>query len=160
MLEFREELLDGIEVWAVRRQEEEVSSPFSDGLAGCLTFMRAEIVEYHDIARLESWSQYLFDIGGEEFAVDWAVDDAGGVDPVMPESRDEGERLPVAIRNLGVETLASRRPTTQRRHVGLYPGLVNKDKPAGSDPSLMGLPALAFPGDVRPILLGRQNSFF
>jgi hypothetical protein len=66
----------------------------------------------------------------------------------------------VAIRNLGVETLSFWSPAAQWCHVGLHPGFINEDKAAGTDPPLMGLPALALPGDVRPVLLGRQNGFF
>ena len=160
VFELGEELLDGIEVGAVRRQKEKVSALFSDRLPRRLAFMRTEIVEDDDVAWVEGRREHLLDIGGEEFAVDRPVDNAGSIDPVMPQSRDEGERLPVAIRNLGGETLAFWSPAAQRRHVGLHPGLVDEDQPAGSDPALVGLPALALPGDVRPVLLRRQSGFF
>ena len=160
VLELGEELLDGIEVGAIRRQEEQVSALISDRLARRLAFMRAEIVEDDDVSGLEGRREKLLDIGGEEFAVDRPVDNAGSIDPVMPQSRDEGEGLPVAIRNLGGETLAFWSPAAQRRHVGLHPGLVDEDQPAGGDPALVGLPALALPGDVRPVLLRRQSGFF
>ena len=160
VLELGEELLDGIEVGAVGRQEEEMGALFPDCAARRLAFMRAEIIEDDDVARLEGWSQHLLDIGGEERAVDRPVNHAGSIDAIMPQSRDEGERLPVAIRNLGGETLAFWSPAAQRRHVGLHPGLVDEDQPTGSDPALVGLPALALPGDVRPVLLRRQSGFF
>lgn len=160
VLELGEELFDGVEVRAVRRQEEKVSAHFSDRLSCRLAFMRAEIVEDDDVAWFQRRREHLLDIGGEEFAVDRPVDHAGSIDPVMPQSRDEGERLPVAIRNLGGETLAFWSPAAQRRHVGLHPGLVDEDQPAGSDSALVGLPALALPGDVRPVLLRRQSAFF
>ena len=45
--------------------------------------MGAEIVEDHDVARLEGRDEELFDIGAEPLAVDGTVEQAGGVDAVV-----------------------------------------------------------------------------
>src|SRR6185312_6533105 len=91
MLELGEELLDGIEVGAVGRQEEEVSAAFPDRLARRFALMRAEIVENDDVARFEGRSEHVLDIGGKELAVDRPVDDKGRLDAVVPERGDEGQ---------------------------------------------------------------------
>ena len=65
-----------------------------------------------------------------------------------------------AIGNRGGETLPSGSPTAQRRHIGLDPGLVEKDQTAGRDTRLMIFPATPLASDVRTFLLGGQNRFF
>src|SRR3984893_7892073 len=53
---FGEDLLNGVEIRAVRREEEEPCAGGSDHIANGLAFVRAEIVEDHDIPRLQSCS--------------------------------------------------------------------------------------------------------
>jgi hypothetical protein len=45
-------------------------------------------------------------------------------------------------------------------HVGLGPGLVDKDQAGRVDALLVMAPAFAFPGDVGPILLNGMQTFF
>ena len=160
MLELGEELLDGVEVWAIRRQEEKMCALAADSLARGPAFVRAEIVEDDDVALFEGRDEYLFDVGGEQDPVDRSVDDTGRIDPVMPQGGDKGQGLPMAIGNRGGETLPSGSPTAQRRHIGLDPGLVKKDQTAGRDTRLMIFPATPLASDVRTFLLGGQNRFF
>lgn len=155
-----EQLLDRIEVGAIGRQEGQVRAAGSYGGPGCLAFVRPEIVEHHDIAWCKRWREKLLDIGCEEQAVDWPVYHARCVDPIMAQACDEGQRLPMAVRHLGAKPLPSRRPTSERRHVGLDPCLVDENEAPGADPALMRLPALALARDVRPILLGWDDRFF
>lgn len=62
--------------------------------------------------------------------------------------------------SLADQTFAARRPTSQRRHVGLGPSLINEDKPLDVNAALMRLPAFALAGDVRPVLFTGQRGFF
>ncbi len=80
--ELGEELFDRVEVRGVFRQEDEASSDVADRLPHGLAFVRAEIVEDHDIAGLERRDEELFDIGAKALAVDGAVEQAGRVDAV------------------------------------------------------------------------------
>ena len=132
----------------------------ANGLSRRLALVRAEIVEDDDIARPKSGGERLLDIGSEDRPVDRSVDDQGSLDPVVPERGDKGECLPVAVRDLGRQPLAPRPPAAQRGHVGLDPGLVEKDQTAGSDTRLMGFPPPTLAGDVRAILFGGQRGFF
>jgi hypothetical protein len=66
----------------------------------------------------------------------------------------------VTVRDLSEQAATTPVPTAQRRNIGLCPGLVDEDKPLGIDALLMPLPALAPPGNVRPILLGGEDAFF
>jgi hypothetical protein len=58
------------------------------------------------------------------------------------------------------ETLPTRPPAAQRRHVGFDPGLIDEDQARSVNPALMGLPAYAFTSDIGAILLGRLDRFF
>ena len=120
-----------------------------------MTFMASQIVEDYDLALGEGGCEYLFDIEGEEFPVDRAVDDKGSIDAIDAQSSDEGERLPVTVRDGSGQALSSRSPAAQWGHVGLDPGLIDEDEPFWCDAMLIGLPAPALASDVRPVLLGR-----
>ena len=74
IFEFREDLLDRVEVRGVFREEDEASSDVADRLPHGLAFVRAEIVEDHDIAGLQRRDEELFDIGVEALAVDGPVE--------------------------------------------------------------------------------------
>jgi hypothetical protein len=121
VLELGEELLDRVEVWGIGRQEEEMSAGVTNGPARRFALVRAEIVEDDEIARLQGGGEYLLDIGGEQRAIDRPVDDARGLDSIVPERGDKGERLPMAVRDLGGQPLAFAPPAAQRGHVGLDP---------------------------------------
>jgi len=154
MFEFGEHLLDRIEVWTIGRQENEMRAFGADGMAGCFAFVAAEIVEDHDIALGQRRGEDLGGIDGEELAVDGTVDDPRRADPIKTQRGNEGHGLPMAVRHHCVESLASRSPATQRRHVGFDPGLVNEDQPRGVNLVLVRLPALPLAGDVGSIPLG------
>ena len=81
--------------------------------------MRAEIVEDHDVARLEGGREELFDIGVEAFAVDRPVDQAGRFDAIVTQGRQESRGLPVAMRNLVDQPFALPRPAAQTGLIGL-----------------------------------------
>ena len=159
-LELGEHLLDRVEVGRVFRQEHEARPDGSDGLSHRLSLVGAEIVEDHDVARLEGRREELFDIGAEAFAVDGAVEQAGRIDPVVAQSGEERRGLPAAMRDLVDEALSLRRPAAKAGHVGLRPGLVDEDQAPGIDEPLIGSPARAMAAYVRAILLARDEGLF
>jgi hypothetical protein len=122
--------------------------------------MAAEIVENDNVAWLEGRDQELFDIGQETPAVDGTVDDRRSVDPVMAKRGEEGQRLPMTVRDLGAQPFTPATATMGARHIGLGPGLVDEDEAPGIKPSLITLPACAPTRHVAPILFGRQHGFF
>jgi len=69
-----------------------------------LAFMAAEIVHDHQVAGFEGRDENLIDIGAEDHAIDRAVDDAGRVEPVAAQRRQE-----VRVRHLPNGALATRR---------------------------------------------------
>src|ERR1700761_5701747 len=68
-LKLGEDLLDGIEIGIVGRQEEQLGPDGSDGAAYGFAFVAAEIVDDDDIARPQCRHQNLLDISQETFPV-------------------------------------------------------------------------------------------
>jgi hypothetical protein len=104
--ELGENLFDRIEVEGVFRQEHEADSDIADRFAHRPSFVGAEIVEDHDVARLQRRHEELFDIGVEALAVDGPVEQAGRIDAVAAQGGEESRGLPLALRDLVDEPLA------------------------------------------------------
>ena len=158
--EFCEHLLDGVQIGAVRRQEDPSRTSGSDGVSNGLAFVAAEVVQHHDIARLEGGDEALFDPGQEGGPIDRPIKDKRRTEPVTAQTGDECQRLPVPMRNLCHQALSRSRPATQTGHVGLCPGLIDKDQAPWVDLMLMFLPERALACHVGSILLGCVQAFF
>lgn len=155
-----EELFDRIEVGRVFRQEDELGTGLPDGLADGFGFMGAEIVHDDDIAGDQGRHEHLLDIDLEALAVDRPVEEPRRLDPIAPERRQEGHRVPMAERSGLWQSLTSGRPAAERRHVGFGPGLVNKDEAGGINlrPELQPLAASA--GNVGALALAGDQRLF
>src|SRR5690606_33605580 len=154
--EFGEDLLDWVEVGRVGRQEEAPCPGSSDSRADSLALVRAEIVHDDDVAGFQRRHQGLLDVGPEGLPIDRPIDEAGRLDPVDAQRREEGQRPPMAMRHLAPEALAARRPAPEGAHVRLGPGLIDEDETGGIDLRLMASPPRAAARDVRAILLARE----
>src|SRR5690606_71223 len=120
----------------------------------------AEIVENDDVAGREGGQQELLDPSGEALAVDGPVEDERRVDAVAAERGEQGERAPVAMRHFVEQRKTAPRPAVQTCHVGLCPGLVDEDEAPGIDARLILAPLCPSPGDLRPVLLARDQRLF
>jgi hypothetical protein len=158
--ELGEDLLDGVEVGRVFRQEDEAGSDIPDRLAHRLSPVGAEIVEDHDVARLQRRDEELFDIGVEALAVDGPVEQAGRVDAVVAQGGEESRGLPLALRDLVDEALSPWRPAAQAGHIGLRPGFIDEDQPSKVDEPLIESPSFAVATYVRAILLACDKGLF
>src|ERR1700726_4832558 len=114
---------------------------------------------WRQVASTVRFAAYFFDIK-TALGVDRAIEDPWRVDTVMAKCGQEGHRLPMAIRHLGVEPLPASAPAAQRGHIGLGPSFVDEDEAFGIDPPLIALPARPFAGDVGTLLLARKHGFF
>jgi hypothetical protein len=103
----------------------------------------AQIVEDHDIARLQRRDEELFDIGVEAFAVDRTVEQAGRFDAVVAQRGEESRGLPAAMRNLVDEGALPSAPSRAGGSVGLGP----EPAPAKAGVSSMNANRL---GSMRP----------
>ncbi len=160
VFEFGEDLLDRIEVWAVGRQEQQARAFFPDRSSDGRLLVAGEIVEDDDVAWPQCRAELFLDPLGEAGAIDRLIEHERRIDPVAAQRGNEGHRLPVPVWHLGVEPLADRCPAAQGRHVGLGPGLVDKDQAGRIRPALELLPLLAPPGHLGPQLFGGKNAFF
>ena len=135
----------------------------ADGAECCAhgsAFVAAEVVGDDNVAAAQRRREELADPGGEGETVDRPVDDAGRDDAVVPQACEEGERLPMSVRDLGQQRRAARAPTAGARHVGLGPGFIHEDQACGIKPVLMRPPACSSACQVRPVRLAGQQRFF
>ena len=154
VLELCEDLLDRIEIGAVRLQEQQPGSRAADRLADGGPFVTAQIIHDDNVAGCKRRDKELLDILSEALTVNRLVEHARGVDTITAERREEGHRAPMAIGDFGMEPLTHRRPAAQRRHIGLHPGFVDEDEPGRVKPALILFPLLAPPGNRGPELFG------
>jgi len=158
--EFCEDLLDRVEIGAVGWEEQQLGTCSTDRLAHRLTLVAAEVVHDDDVARRQGGHEELLDVSREERAVDRTIEHAGRIDPVATQCGHKGQRLPFAERGLGNKLPAALRPASDRRHVGLGPGLIDEDQSAGIKPALILLPLRPAARDLRTILLRCEQRFF
>ena len=137
-----------------------MGSGLSDGPPDGLALVAAEVVEDDDVTGVERWDQGLLDLGPEPVAVDRAVKHHRGLDPVVAQGGDEGQRGPAAVRDLGHEPFAATGATVGAGHVGLGLGLVDEDQAARINPVLVSLPSRPLAGHVRSVLLGCVQALF
>ena len=78
----------------------------------------------------------------------------------MTERGEEGHGLPATIWDLGPEPASPRRPSPERRHVGLGPSLIEEDQAAELNPVLIGRPLRAPTRDVGAVLFAGEHGFF
>lgn len=109
---------------------------------------------------MEAGDQDLLHTAQEAFPIDGAIEEAWSRDPVDPQGSQEGQYLPVTVRDARFEPMAAHAPATLGRHVGLDPGRINEHRPRGGNPHLDGVPLPAFVGDVRLCGLFGVQIFF
>ena len=119
------------------RQVPEPCAGGPDEGAECSRLVAAEIVHDDDVTRLKLRNENLLNIGAEAFAVDWAVEQAGCSEAVAAQGAKECQRPPMTVWREAPHSLAFWPPSAQWGHVGLNPGLVDKDQASGIE---VGLP--------------------
>ena len=133
---------------------------FPDKLARGLAFMASEVVGDDDIAGGQGRQEAILHPGGEGIAVDRAIQDEGGDNPVVAQPGEEGQGFPVPVRHKGREPFAARAPATGSGHVGLDPCLICKYQSFRIKLVLMGAPPGPEPRHFRAHLFAGHQSFF
>ena len=160
MLELGEDLLDGVQVGRVFGQEDELGAGRSDEPAYGFAFVAAQVVHDDDVAGTKCRDENLLDVGLKSLAVDRPVQKPRSVDPVVAQGSQEGGGLPMTVRDFGLEPQATWRPSAQRCHVGLGPGLVDEDQTLRVDLVLIFDPLCPSPGDVGAVAFASHHGFF
>jgi hypothetical protein len=73
---------------------------------------------------------------------------------------NQRQRLPVTVRDLCNQPLASRSAAVEAGHLRRHRGLVDEDETRSLERRLLGLQRLACGRNIRPVLLGRVQDFF
>ena len=137
VLDLGEGLLDRIEVGRVWRQIPEPRAGGFNQAAQGGRLVTTEIVHDDDVARLKLRNENLLNVGPETFAVDGAVEQARCSEAIAAQGAEESQRPPVAVWREAPHPLAFWPPSAQGGHVGLDPGLVDKDQASRIE---LGLP--------------------
>jgi len=132
----------------------------ANGEPDSLALVAPQIVQHDDVAGFQRRHEKLHHPGQKYAPVDRAVDDARCGDAVGTQRSQKGHGGPIAVRNPRQQALASRRTAMRARHVGLGPGLIDKDQAFGISPALKALPPCPLSRDVRSFLLGGVQYFF
>ena len=158
--ELGEDHFDWVKVGAIGWQEQQMRARVSDELAGRLTFVAAEIVGNHDVARCQDRGEALADPGGESVSIDRPVQHEGGYDAVVAQPGEEGQSLPVPVRNMCDQATAPRGPAAGPGHVGLHPRFIYENQSLGVKPMLVRLPPGPEPRHLRAKLFSGHQRFF
>ena len=160
MFNLCEELFDRVQVWGIFWEKEELGPGAPDCGANGFGLVRGEIVHDHDIAGRQGRREHLLDIDLEALAVDRLVQQPRCRNPIPAQGGQERHRVPMAEGGFARQACALGRPASQRRHIGLGPGLVDEDQPRGLDLGLMFQPLRAASGDVGTVLLAGDQRLF
>lgn len=142
------------------RQKEQLGSGVADGLSNVGTLVALQVVHHNHVAGPQGGDEQLLHVQQKTIGIHRLVQQPRRFNPVMPQSGDEGHRVPVSVRNLRPEPLTAWRPSAQGRHIGFGPGLINEDQAGGINPPLVVAPLSATPGDVGSILFAGEHGFF
>lgn len=132
----------------------------ADELPGGSAFMAAEVVGDDHVAGGEGRDEALRDPGGEHLAIDRPVQHEGRDNAVVAQPGEEGQGLPVPMRDMRRQPLAPRGPAAGPGHVGLDPGFINEDQASGVEPVLMRPPSRPEPRHLRTQLFTSHQGLF
>ena len=155
-----EQLLDRVEIGRVFRQEEQLGADRADDPADCLAAVAAEIVDDDEVVGTQCRQQHFLDVEPEAFAIDRTVDQPWRLDTIEPQRGEESHGLPSPMRHLGLQPLAAWRPTAQRRHIGLGPGLVDEHQVLRIDAMAIAQPLRTATRDIGAILFAGDQRLF
>ena len=160
VFEFGEQLLDRVQVGGVFWKKDEMCAGVADCRAYGFAFVAAEIVHDDNVARAESRNENRFDIEQKAFPIDGTVDEPRRIHAIVAQRCQESHRVPVAVRRFGFEAFSYQAPAAQWRHIGLGPGLIDKNEPRRINACLMNCPLGAPSSYVGTILFFGQKCFF
>jgi len=118
-----------------RRQIEQACAARLDGLAYAGNLVRGEIVHDDNAVLGERRCEQLFTPGHERLSNQGTVAQHGRDKAVGRQSIDEGDGLPVSVRDRCSATLSRLRPSSQARHLGGQITFVDEDQASGGGAS-------------------------
>jgi len=155
-----EGVFDGVEVWAVGREIEELRAGGFYYLSHIRAFVTWQVIHNDDVALAQFGQENFFDIGLEGEAVDRPINYERRDEPAQRQRSDERRRFPVAMRNADPQPFTTPTSAVAARHVGRGPGFVDEDQALGIEVELSLEPAFAPLGDIGTILLRGVGRLF
>lgn len=155
-----EDLLDRIEVRAVRRQVEQVHARVFEAFLDARHLVSRQIVDDDDAVWPHFRDQAFLKPLPEDHPGHGAREQLRGQDAVMRQARDEGGCHPVTVRSLGEQLLTLWAPAMAARHRRVRAGLIDKHQRCEVELGLSRPPERACKRDVGAILLSREDRFF
>jgi len=102
----------------------------------------------------------LFDVCEEDRPIHRPIDHEGGDHPVVAQSNNQGDGLPMAVGNEPDQSFAARATAPKSHQAGAGGGLVDEYQSGGIKQALLANPAPPRPRHVCPFLLRRAQAFF
>ena len=123
-------------------------------------FVHREAIHHHDVAALEGGSKTSFEIGHERCCIHGSIQHEGRDHSTTAQAGDEGDGLPMPVRNMIDQPNAARAAAARPHHGGVGRGLVDEHQTGRVKHALFSHPAPPGAGHVRALLLRRVQSFF
>ena len=158
--QFGERELNRIEIGTVGRQELEARAALFHGRPYLRLFVRREIIQHDDIARLERRREDLLDIRQKRGVIDRSIKDRRRGEAVKPQRHDDRVRLPMAARRVITEARAARAPSVAAQQIRRDAALVEKEIVPDVAERLHAAPVAARGRDVRTTLFVGVYGFF
>ena len=152
-----ERFLNGREIGGVRRQKEQATASGFDGLLDTRPLVNTQIIQNHDLSRMQAGSQNLLHVACKRGSISGAIQDEGFSYPLGRQRSDQGHVRPVVAGDFAHCTLSSGGISIQRRHRDVGAGLIHKDQILASQ--MQGLLA-PFCSRRFILLAGSQGLFF
>ena len=158
--QFRERLFDGIEIRTVRWQEPQGrADPRQRGVDVRLPVCR-EIVEDHDVARLQRRHEHLLDIREKAAVIDRPIKHRRRGQALGPERGDDRVGLPVAGGRMIRHPAAAQTAAIPAEQISGDAAFIHEDPLADVTQGQPGAPVAALGRDVGPSLFGGVHRFF
>ena len=123
-------------------------------------FVAGQIIHHHDVARTQRGSEELLHPRLEANPVDRSIQQAWRDHAMTSQSRDEGKRLSVPVRNFRHQSPAFLATAVCPGHVRLRPGLVDEHQAGRRDGALAGFPLFTPTRDRGTVLFAGAQAFF
>jgi hypothetical protein len=118
-LEFAESLLDRIEVRRIFGKVTQRCTGCFDHLSHTGNLVDGEAVHHHGVAALECRNKASFEIRYEGCCIHRSIKHEGRDHPATAQAGDEGDRLPMPVRNMVDQPNATRAAASKPYHGGV-----------------------------------------
>jgi len=159
-LEFREGLLDGIEVWRIGWKIPQRGAGRFNQFSDTIDLVAWEIVQHDDVAGCQCRRQHLSHVHQKGVSIHGTVQHEWRCHSVLAQGSHERGRLPVAARNMGMASYSSQRAPMKPGHVRRGTCFIQKDQTRGVAGRLPVLPGRSGHGHVNAVLFGGPHRFF